>query len=113
MIPTPLTIYLDAFHEHPLIDTQQTFGNAYEQVLANALASKADRAAWSRSVAATAAAYREQVLLDFKCFGAFVKTNFTDASDEHGRAGSASKRMWLSEANRRPTRRGSSEQQSA
>ena len=88
-----------------------------EQVLANALASKADRAAWSRSVAATAAAYREQLLLDFQCFAAFVKTNFTDASDEHGGAGSAAKRLWLSEANRhanrRPTRRGSSEQQSA
>ena len=33
---------------------------------------------------ATARSYRQQVLLDYKCFADFVSRNFTDSSDDHG-----------------------------
>ena len=57
-----------------------TAGNApaqFKEVVTAALGSPFARATWGVSVASIAAAYREQVLLDFGCFTDYVRSNFS------------------------------------
>ena len=50
---------------------------SFKEVIAAALGPPYARMTWGVAVAKVAAQYREQVLLDFKCFADFVKTNYT------------------------------------
>ena len=68
-----------------------TAGNApaqFKEVVSAALGTPFARATWGVSVASIAAAYREQVLLDFGCFTDYVKSNFSVGLADFGAASS-------------------------
>lgn len=68
-----------------------TAGNApaqFKEVVSAALGTPFARATWGVSVASIAAAYREQVLLDFGCFTDYVKSNFSVGPADFGAASS-------------------------
>ena len=48
-----------------------------QEVVSAALGTPYARATWGVSVASIAAAYREQVLLDYGCFTDYVRSNFS------------------------------------
>ena len=68
-----------------------TAGNApaqFKEVVSAALGTPFARATWGVSVASIAAAYREQVLLDFGCFTDYVRSNFSLGPDDYTAASS-------------------------
>ena len=49
----------------------------FKEVVSAALGAPFARATWGVAVSNLAAAYREQVLLDFQCFQDFVRSNYS------------------------------------
>ena len=55
----------------------------FKEVVSAALGKPFARATWGVSVASIAAAYREQVLLDFGCFTDYASSNFSVGSGQY------------------------------